>query len=277
MTFEGGRELRPKATRVQSEDRGLGYRAAVADRMDVLGPAGLLGLQRAVGNASVSALMSPEERSPVLDVDGSGGGSPLDAQTRTDMESRLGHDFGDVRVHTDSRVHDSARAVNAHAYTVGSNVVFQRDKYDPSSTEGRTMLAHELTHVVQQRSGPVEGTPTGVVRRLVTRRTGSNGRPQRTQSVRCRRLARLRGRRQDRQCSGKPHRRRPRTSRCRVPSCSAPRARKRRTRYRPDERRNSLEGKLTRLALPGEALCRTTSRSLQSVSCRHRNCASCST
>jgi hypothetical protein len=77
------------------------------------------------------------------------------------MESRLGHDFGDVRVHTGSRAHDSAQAVNAHAYTVGSNIVFQRDKYDPSSTEGRTMLAHELTHVVQQRSGPVEGTPTG--------------------------------------------------------------------------------------------------------------------
>jgi hypothetical protein len=51
--------------------------------------------------------------------------------------------------------------VNAHAYTAGSNIVFQRDKYDPSSADGRTMLAHELTHVVQQRNGPVDGTPTG--------------------------------------------------------------------------------------------------------------------
>jgi hypothetical protein len=126
----------------------------------VLGPAGLLGLQRAVGNAGVAGVME-EERSPVLDVVGSGGGAPLDNDTRTDMESRLGHDFSDVRVHTDSQAHDSAKAVNAHAYTVGSNVVFQRDKYDPSSTDGRTMLAHELTHVVQQRSGPVDGTPTG--------------------------------------------------------------------------------------------------------------------
>jgi hypothetical protein len=50
--------------------------------------------------------------------------------------------------------------VNAHAYTVGSNIVFQRDRYDPGSDTGRTMLAHELTHVVQQRSGPVDGTPT---------------------------------------------------------------------------------------------------------------------
>ncbi len=158
---DGGRELRPKAARLDVEDPGLIYRAAAAGRTDVLGPAGLLGLQRAVGNAGVGALVSEEERSPVLDVVGSGGGSPLDTDTRADMESRLGHDFGDVRVHTDSRAHDSARAVNAHAYTVGSNVVFQRDKYDPSSTEGKTMLAHELTHVVQQRSGPVDGTPTG--------------------------------------------------------------------------------------------------------------------
>jgi hypothetical protein len=139
----------------------LTYRAAAAGRTDVLGPAGLLGLQRAVGNAGVGTLVAEEERSPVLDVVNSGGGSPLDTDTRADMESRLGHDFSDVRVHTDSRAHDSAKAVNAHAYTVGSNVVFQRDKYDTSSTEGRTMLAHELTHVVQQRSGPVDGTPSG--------------------------------------------------------------------------------------------------------------------
>ena len=159
--LDDGRDFRPKADRIESEDAGLMYRAAAAGRTDVLGPHGLLGLQRAVGNAGVGGLVSEEERSPVLDVVGSGGGSPLDADTRADMESRLGHDFGDVRVHTDSRAHDSARAVNAHAYTVGSNIVFQRDKYDPSSTDGRTMLAHELTHVVQQRSGPVDGSPAG--------------------------------------------------------------------------------------------------------------------
>jgi uncharacterized protein DUF4157 len=158
--FDSGRELRPKAARIDVEDPSLTYRAAAAGRTDVLGPAGLLGLQRAVGNAGVTSLVE-EERSPVLDVVGSGGGAPLDTDTRMDMESRLGHDFGDVRVHNNSRAHDSAAAVNAHAYTVGSNIVFQRDKYDPSSTEGKTMLAHELTHVVQQRSGPVNGSPAG--------------------------------------------------------------------------------------------------------------------
>src|SRR3712207_8254663 len=58
---------------------------------------------------------SEEERSPVLDVVGSGGGSPLDADTRADMESRLGHDFSDVRVHTDSRDRKSTRLNSSHA------------------------------------------------------------------------------------------------------------------------------------------------------------------
>ncbi len=155
------RELRPKADRIEPEDAGLMYRAAAAGRTDVLGPAGLLGLQRAVGNAGVGSMLAEEERSPVLDVVGSGGGSSLGTDTRAEMESRLGHDFGDVRVHTDATAHESARSVNAHAYTVGSDIVFQRDTYDPSSVDGKTMLAHELTHVVQQRSGPVDGSPTG--------------------------------------------------------------------------------------------------------------------
>jgi hypothetical protein len=104
-----------------------------------------------------------EERSPVHDVIISGG-RPLEPDVRVDMEARLGHDFSDVRVHDDSAAAASAKAVNAHAYTVGSNVVFQRDKYDTSTPEGKTTLAHELTHVIQQRSGPVDGTsvPGGI-------------------------------------------------------------------------------------------------------------------
>ena len=152
--------FRPKGDRIEQDDHDLLGRAAAAGRPDVLGAEGMLGLQRAVGNAGASALVE-EERSPVHDVVNSGGGSPLDTETRADMESRLGHDFGDVRVHTDGAAHASAASVNAQAYTVGSNIVFQRDKYDPSSDAGKHMLAHELTHVVQQRSGPVDGTDAG--------------------------------------------------------------------------------------------------------------------
>lgn len=153
-------DFRPKSDRVEREDHDLTYRAGAAGRTDVLGESGILGLQRAVGNAGVSAMLE-EQRSPVHDVVNSGGGAPLDHDVRTDMESRFGASFGHVRIHTDNAAHESAKAVNAQAYTVGSNVVFQRDKYDPSSAEGRHMLAHELTHVQQQSSGPVEGTDAG--------------------------------------------------------------------------------------------------------------------
>ena len=77
-------------------------------------------------------------------------GRPLDAATRDFMEPRFGHDFGGVRVHTDVRAADSARAVGAEAYTVGNAVVFDRGKFDPQSASGRHLLSHELAHVVQQ-------------------------------------------------------------------------------------------------------------------------------
>ncbi|GGK00848.1 hypothetical protein GCM10011583_35410 [Streptomyces camponoticapitis] len=150
------------------------YRAAATGRTDVIGAAGMGLLQRTVGNGALGPVIqrarnsSPEQaeeerRSPVHEVVSSGG-SPLDTDTRTDLESRMGADFSDVRIHNDSAAHESAKGVGAHAYTVGNNVVFQRDAYDPSSPQGRTTLAHELTHVIQQRQGPVEGTeaPGGI-------------------------------------------------------------------------------------------------------------------
>ena len=137
----------------------MAMRAALSGRLDVAGPAGVAGLQRVAGNSGASALMD-EDRSPVHNVIGSGG-SPLPADLRTDMEGRFGHDFGDVRVHHDGAAHDSAKSVNAQAYTVGSDIVFQSGKYDPASDAGKHMIAHELTHVVQQRSGPVDGTDAG--------------------------------------------------------------------------------------------------------------------
>jgi hypothetical protein len=151
------------------------FRAAATGRADVVGASGLGVLQRAAGNGAVGAMVQrsrsetgeesrEEARSPVHDVLASGGGQPLDTDTRIDMETRMGADFSDVRVHNDAAADSSAKGLGAHAYTVGSNVVFQRDAYDPSSPQGRTTLAHELTHVVQQRSGPVEGTeaPGGI-------------------------------------------------------------------------------------------------------------------
>src|SRR5256712_6290689 len=137
----------------------VGPEALMHGRTDVLTPSAVMHLQKTAGNASVSAALEEQEPSLVKDVVGSGGGSPLDRDTRGFMESRLGADFSDVRVHTDAKASESARSVQAHAYTVGTDVVFQSGKYAPESDSGKKMLAHELTHVVQQRSGPVAGPP----------------------------------------------------------------------------------------------------------------------
>lgn len=79
-----------------------------------------------------------------------GPGQPLDSSTRASMESRFGRDFGDVRVHTGDRAAESARSIQARAYTFNRDVVFDSGAYAPRSAEGRKLLAHELTHVVQQ-------------------------------------------------------------------------------------------------------------------------------
>ncbi len=86
-------------------------------------------------------------------------GQPLDATTRAFMESRFGHDFSRVRIHRDAPAGESARAVNALAYTVGQDVVFGGRQYAPETMGGRKLLAHELAHVVQQRNAtyPVGG------------------------------------------------------------------------------------------------------------------------
>jgi hypothetical protein len=78
------------------------------------------------------------------------GGRPLDRDTRGYMESRFGFDFSRVRLHTDSAAEASARALRASAYTVGSDVVFAAGQFAPQTAQGKKLLAHELTHVVQQ-------------------------------------------------------------------------------------------------------------------------------
>ena len=106
-----------------------------------------IGLQRADVNASpvngVPPIVHEVLRSP---------GQLLDAQTRAFMEPRFGHDFSGVRVHTDAKAAESARAVNALAYTVGRDVVFGAGQYALGTSAGRKLVAHELTHTLQQGS-----------------------------------------------------------------------------------------------------------------------------
>jgi hypothetical protein len=130
-----------------------------------LDSAAVLHLQRSAGNAGVAQLLADEgqsdETSPVLDIVGRGGGEPLEAGLRSTMEDRLSADFSSVRVHTDGQAAASAQSVNAHAYTVGHDIVFGGGRFDPGTTTGQRTIAHELTHVVQQEAGPVDGSPVG--------------------------------------------------------------------------------------------------------------------
>ena len=82
-----------------------------------------------------------------------GSGRPLDPGTRTFMEPHFGHDFSQVRVHTGPEAEQAAASIHARAFTLGRDIVFGAREYDPGSTTGRRLLAHELTHVVQQGEG----------------------------------------------------------------------------------------------------------------------------
>lgn len=83
------------------------------------------------------------------------GGRPLDPTTRAAMEAGFSHDFSGVRVHTGADAVRSAEALRARAYTVGQHVAFGAGEYRPQHPEGRRLLAHELSHVVQQRAAPL--------------------------------------------------------------------------------------------------------------------------
>ena len=87
-------------------------------------------------------------------------GQRLDAATRSLLEPRFGHDFSQVRIHADAQAGESSRALNAHAFTTASDVVFGQGKYSPDTPAGLRLLTHELSHVVQQETS---GLKTGAV------------------------------------------------------------------------------------------------------------------
>ena len=84
-----------------------------------------------------------------------GGGSPLPAPTRAFFEPRFGADLSQVRLHTDSRAADTAKSIDAKAFTVGQHIAFGANQYAPDSAHGQHLLAHELTHTIQQSAAPM--------------------------------------------------------------------------------------------------------------------------
>ena len=114
----------------------------------------LLLMRKAPNESSVAPATAPSIVDEVLQ----SSGEPLEGATRALMEERFGYDFGNVRIHRDGRAAESARAVHAEAYTVGRDIVFNSGGFAPRTEMGRRLLAHELTHVVQQSTGSAKAT-----------------------------------------------------------------------------------------------------------------------
>jgi Domain of unknown function (DUF4157) len=103
-------------------------------------------IQRFTGQTTNQAEVAPASVDRVL----SSSGSPLEPELQQDMNQRFGHDFSRVRVHTGGEADRSAQDINANAYTLGHNIVFGAGQFAPRTSEGKRLIAHELTHVVQQ-------------------------------------------------------------------------------------------------------------------------------
>lgn len=165
----------------------LSLQRAVADP-SAASPHDILALQRLYGNRAVTRLLQARAStaSPAVQRQGDGGfeasshleqslnaqkggGSPLPGETRAFMEPRFGADFSGVRVHADAQADQMNREIQAQAFTHGQDIYMGAGRYDPGSDAGKHLLAHELTHVVQQGGGTVQGASSGTVRQKISR------------------------------------------------------------------------------------------------------------
>ncbi|MCB0115335.1 MAG: DUF4157 domain-containing protein [Caldilineaceae bacterium] len=168
LQFEQGRlpvaNLNRQTVRAQSEDS---EDEEIQAQHDGTQPTSAwMQLQRAHGNRFVQRvvdLMRSEDGEGDIDPEiertihgARGGGHALDSGVRARMEPAFKADFGGVRVHTDSRADTLNRSLRARAFTTGQDIFFKQGEYRPGSSSGRELLAHELTHVVQQNGNGVQ-------------------------------------------------------------------------------------------------------------------------
>jgi hypothetical protein len=156
---------KPDATKAPAKRHAGGSVAAVS---------GLISLQQRVGNRAVQRLLAPRTGTGLVQRSGDdsfelddatadrinrarGGGQSLDGTVQEQMSASMGHDFSGVRVHTSSESDDLNRRLSARAFTTGQDIFFQEGDYNPGSSSGQELIAHELTHVVQQSAGLVSG------------------------------------------------------------------------------------------------------------------------
>ncbi len=130
--------------RVQPRQQLAQAKCPECEQQEKLAQPKALGIQFAGDGAMVSPGIESRIKSH------NGGGRPMDTVTRSAMEASFGADFSNVKVHTGSSAVQMSQELNAHAFTVGSNIFFNKDRYQPHTREGAGLLAHELTHTVQQ-------------------------------------------------------------------------------------------------------------------------------
>lgn len=154
---------------VQAEDKLIKQRKSrTSPKPELVGQvkSPLADLQHKIGNRAVQRLLAQRSGDGSFELDDNtasqingarGGGQALDSSVQAQMGAATGHDFSDVKVHTDAASHDLNEQIGAKAFTTGKDIFFRSGTYDPNSTGGQELLAHELTHVVQQGSGQVGG------------------------------------------------------------------------------------------------------------------------
>lgn len=155
----------PKAPTVSKEESRAVVRKRQQERSNIhAAQSPLVTLQNQLGNAAVQRLLAQRSGNGPTELDDDtaahinsarDGGQALDSSVQTQMSSAMGSDFSGVRVHTGNESNELNQQLGAKAFTTGQDVFFRDGAYDPHSSSGQELIAHELTHVVQQGSGAV--------------------------------------------------------------------------------------------------------------------------
>lgn len=177
MSKELANEPKQTIKRRWSPDKGLEKQRPAGPEA---GAANILRLQRQVGNRAVQRLLAPRDTAGLTQRQGGGegfdlddetagrinsargGGQSLDSGLQEAMGAQMGYDFSGVRVHTGPESDELNQQLSARAFTTGQDIFFRQGEYNPGSSDGRELVAHELSHVVQQGTGRVPGSGSGM-------------------------------------------------------------------------------------------------------------------
>ena len=158
LSFDDKGNVRPKAVEAEGPEK-ANSPLTMSDVKGELNPSSLNKIQQTLGNQAVQRLIAQRSAEGAGELDDEtssainsarGGGGKLDEGVAAKAGAAMGQDFSNVNVHTDSRADSLSRSVNAKAFTTGNDIFFKSGEYNPGSSQGQHLIAHELTHVVQQ-------------------------------------------------------------------------------------------------------------------------------